>query len=96
MLLPRRGAAFREGHNECSVMFAKILGRNRKSRGTEAAGPRNYPEAVPKRRGRKKEPENEVSNQIKYVAEEARSDSVAGDANMPVANDTRTLASAKS
>jgi hypothetical protein len=34
--------------------YPKISGRNRKSRGAEAAGRRNYPEAVPRRKGGKK------------------------------------------
>jgi len=42
----------------------KILGRNRKSRGTEAAGRRNYPEAVPKRRGRKKKPVYQAKSRV--------------------------------
>jgi len=42
-----------------------IFGRNRKSRVTEAAGRRNYPEAVPKRRGQKKE--SDVSGQILMI-----------------------------
>src|SRR6266404_3852276 len=48
MLLPRRAAAFWEGPKEFS-------GRNRESRRREAAGRRNYPEAVPKERSGKKE-----------------------------------------
>ena len=44
MLLPRRAAAFWEGPEG-------FTGRNRESRSREAAGRRNYPEAVPKERG---------------------------------------------
>jgi hypothetical protein len=43
MLLPRRAAAFWEGPEG-------FTGRNRESRRREAAGRRNYPEAVPKER----------------------------------------------
>ena len=43
ILLPRRAAAFWEGPE-------RFLGRNRESRSREAAGRRNYPEAVPKKR----------------------------------------------
>jgi hypothetical protein len=41
MLLPKRASAFREGPEG-------LMGRNRESRRREAAGRRNYPEAVPK------------------------------------------------
>ena len=44
ILLPRRAAAFWEGPEG-------FTGRNRESRSREAAGRRNYPEAVPKERG---------------------------------------------
>jgi len=47
MLLPRRAAAFREGPEWFN-------GRNRESRRREAAGRRNYPEAVPKEKERRK------------------------------------------
>jgi hypothetical protein len=40
MLLPKRAAAFWEGPE-------RFRGRNRESRSREAAGRRNYPEAVP-------------------------------------------------
>jgi len=43
ILLPRRAAAFWEGPKG-------FIGRNRESRRREAAGRRNYPEAVPKER----------------------------------------------
>src|SRR5580658_2954518 len=43
ILLPRRAAAFWEGTEG-------FPGRNRESRRREAAGRRNYPEAVPKER----------------------------------------------
>jgi hypothetical protein len=43
ILLPKRVAAFREGPKG-------FRGRNRESRSREAAGRRNYPEAVPKER----------------------------------------------
>ena len=43
ILLPRRAAAFREGPK-------RFRGRNRESRRREAAGRRNYPEAVPRER----------------------------------------------
>src|SRR5882762_5714839 len=43
ILLPRRAAAFWEGPKG-------FTGRNRESRSREAAGRRNYPEAVPKER----------------------------------------------
>src|SRR5258708_22409397 len=42
MLLPRRAAAFWEGPK-------RLAGRNRESRRREAAGRRNYPEAVPEK-----------------------------------------------
>jgi hypothetical protein len=48
MLLPRRAAAFWEGPEG-------FTGRNRESRSREAAGRRNYPEAVPKEMWRKME-----------------------------------------
>jgi hypothetical protein len=47
ILLPRRAAAFWEGPKG-------FTGRNRESRSPEAAGRRNYPEAVPKERSGKK------------------------------------------
>lgn len=50
-----------------------MSGRNRKSRGTEAAGRGNDPEAVPRRKGRKKEAD--VSIQIS-------GGSVGGDADL--------------
>ena len=46
LLLPRRAAAFWEG----TVLF----GRNWESRSREAAGRRNWPEAVPKKMSGKK------------------------------------------
>ena len=47
MLLPRRAAAFWEGPKG-------FTGRNRESRRREAAGRRNYPEAVPRENERQK------------------------------------------
>jgi len=51
ILLPRRAAAFWEGPE-------RFKGRNRESRRREAAGRRNYPEAVPKERSGRKETTN--------------------------------------
>jgi hypothetical protein len=51
MLLPRRASAFWEGHKKSSVCSRRFVGRNRKSRRREAAGRRNYPEAVPNGEG---------------------------------------------
>jgi len=55
ILLPKRAAAFWEGHKKSSALFRRVVGRNRKSRRREATGRRNYPEAVPRRmRGKKR------------------------------------------
>ena len=52
ILLPKQAAAFWEGHKKSSGFFRRFVGRNRKSRRREAAGRRNYLEAVPNGEGR--------------------------------------------
>ena len=53
MLLPKRASAFWEGHKNLRWHFRRFVGRSRKSRRREAAGRRNYPEAVPNGEGGK-------------------------------------------
>src|SRR5216683_2931194 len=50
--------------------FKRFVGRNRKSRRREAAGRRNYPEAVPNEEGRNgdNEPERALSGQAATVS----------------------------
>src|SRR5713101_9667401 len=64
ILLPKRVAAFWEGHKKSSCCSRRFVGRNRKSRRREAAGRRNYPEAVPNGEGGKGEKESDEGNRL--------------------------------